>query len=254
MTLLNRILVSTSHKRPVPGLEGMKRCGPGVIVGATLIAVVTALLLASHAHASGGPYVVDDADVIDRGTCQLESFYSRLGSGTDLAFVAPGCNVANVEWTLGLTRARLDGETDSGIELQAKALLRPVSSGGVGVAIAAGIGRGLSSGGRLSDGFVNLPVTWEPVDALRLHANLGSAYSRDDRRHTTTYGVGFDWTLSERLNLLGENFRDDRGASGYQLGLRPVLVPERLHLDVTWARALEGITGDWWTVGLVWAF
>ncbi len=226
----------------------------GVVFSGVLVAAVVFLLLVSPAHASGGPYIVDDADVVDRGTCQLESFYSRLGPDTDLALVAPGCNVANVEWSLGLTRARLDGSTDSGVEFQGKVLLRPIRTGGVGVAIAAGVGRGLSAGGRFTDAFVNLPVTWEPLEALRLHANLGTAYQRVDGRHTTTYGVGFDWALGERLNLLGENFRDDRGSSGYQLGLRPVLVPERLHLDVSWTRELEGIPGDWWTVGLVWAF
>jgi hypothetical protein len=254
MFKFNEIPPLQPTRRSTTSTSRFERGGRAVFVGAGLAAAVVGLLLASNAHASGGPYVVDDADVIGRGTCQLESFYSRLGSGTDLAFLAPGCNVANVEWTLGLTRARLDGETDSGVELQGKYLIRPISTGGVGLAVAAGIGRGLSSGGRLSNGFVNLPVTWEPVEALRLHANVGSAYSRDEGRYTTTYGVGFDWALGERLNLLGENFRDDRGSNGYQVGLRPVMVPGRLHLDVTWARELEGIASDWWTVGLVWAF
>ncbi len=189
---IHSVLVSTSRPFKAIRLEGLNRRFPGVIVSAMLTAVVTGLLFASHAHASGGPYIVDDADVIDRGTCQLESFYSRLGPGTGLAFVAPGCNVANVEWSLGLTRARLDGSTDSGVELQGKTLLRPISPGGVGVAIAVGVGRGLSAGGRFSDAFVNLPVTWEPLEALRVHANLGTAYERVDGRHTTTYGVGFD--------------------------------------------------------------
>lgn len=218
-----------------------------------LLAFLSLSLAAQSAQAAGGPYVVDDADVVDPGSCELEAFHARRGGDASVFSVAPVCTLAGVEWTLGLTRARIDGEREDGVELSAKRLLRPVETGGVGVALAAGIGRGLS-GGSLAEGFVNLPVTWEPVEALRLHLNLGTAYAREDRSWVATGGVGFDWTLTDRLNLLGEHFRDGDGLSGWQLGLRPALVEDRVFLDLTWARDIDDIDGDWWTVGVVVAF
>lgn len=240
--------VTDNPRRPRSG-RGFRR----LACVAALCAFILASLGMQVAQASGGPYVVDDADVVDAGSCALEAFHAWRGGEARVSSIAPVCRIAEVEWTLGLTRARIDAERADGVELSAKRLLRPVETGGVGVAIAAGVGRGLS-GGSLAEGFVNLPVTWEPVEALRLHLNLGTAHAREDRSWVATGGVGFDWTLTDRLNLLGEHFRDSDGLSGWQLGLRPALVEDRVFLDLTWARDIDDIDGDWWTVGVVVAF
>lgn len=210
-------------------------------------------LAAPAAHPSGGPYVVDDADVIDPGTCQMETWYARRSASSDQAALAPGCHFAGAEWSLFGLAARNDGERSRSIAVQGKWLLRPLHTGGPGVALVVG-GGAESRAGRLSELFAYLPLSLEPVDGLRLHANLGGLRDRDAAQWATTWGAGFDWSLLPRLHLLGERFGDDRGDRGWQLGLRPVLIEDALHLDLVLGRHIDGIRGDWWTLGAVWAF
>lgn len=205
------------------------------------------------AHASGGPYVVDDADVVAPGSCQVETWHARRGRDAEQTAVAPGCHFAGAEWSLFGLDARQDGERRRSVAVQGKWLLRAIEPGGLGVALVAG-GGAESRAGRLSEVFAYLPLSIEPTDSLRVHLNLGGLLDRDARQWTATWGLGFDWALASRLHVLGERFGDGTGDSGWQLGLRPVLIEGRLHLDLVHGRNVDGIRGRWWTLGAVWAF
>lgn len=207
-----------------------------------------ALLAPGVCLASGGPFAVDDAEIVER--CQLETGWLQRDADHRLAYFAPGCALTKVEWTLGLSRAAAGGEADNAIGLQAKAVLREADDR-PGLALAVGV-QGAASGWRAEAPFANLALSHDLGEALRVNANLGSARDRRARASSTTWGLGLDWQLAERAHLIGEVFGDDRShRPGSQLGLRWLIRPERLHLDAVLSDALDGQRGRWLGLGLV---
>lgn len=92
---------------------------------------MSAVLLPWAAHAAR-PFVTDDARIVDRGGCQIESYYKeqRTYQGSEFWFL-PACNPFGVELTVGGNR--IEGD-DSAI-LQAKFLLRALEANGWGSAL-----------------------------------------------------------------------------------------------------------------------
>lgn len=229
----------------------MGHCSKQVVSSSICLLGSWLILNSSVSLAAGGPYVVDDADVTERGQCHVEAWHSYQNSNNAISVVAPACNIGGIEWTLMGIRTTEAGEGDTTGALEAKYLAHPISPGGVGVAVTLGLGSGESLN-RAGEAYLNVPLSYQPVDELLLHLNLGSLYGREDSSWSSTWGLGFDWEFMPRLNLIGEHFGDDRGFSAWQLGLRPAVVEDSVFLDFTWGRNLEDISGDWFTVGVVW--
>lgn len=216
-----------------------------------ILAFASGLLLPPSLLASGGPFAVDDAEIVDR--CQIESGWLRRDGNASLGYFAPSCTLADIEWTLRLSRLREDGEAGNAAGLQTKLVLREADLL-PGLALAAGVEGGTSSW-RAESLYAYLALSHDLAEFLRLNANLGHARERVARLSSTTYGIGFDWRLGERLHLIGERFGDDRGSRpGSQLGLRGILDPDRLHLDLVLGRNLEDLAGTWFGAGLVFEF
>jgi hypothetical protein len=157
--------------------------------------------------------------------------------------------------------------------LQAKAPLRAPGPGRPGVGLVAGLGFGPLSqvlGRGAAGAFAYVPATLPLADErLTLHVNLGWAFERDEHEHggvlheeahhAFTWAARGDVVLplalagAERLTVIAEAFGEDRWRPEYQVGVRVVLLPDRLHGDVSWGgHTGRGHRGAGWAVGLAW--
>jgi len=202
------------------------------------------------ALAAGGPYVVEDAEVIETGSCEVEAWYARAGRHDWQTTLAPACNfLGDTEIGADLIRAREAGDRSSSLTFHGKTVLSDAGPDGVMAGLMAGIGYNMSDD-RFDGIFALVPLSFDPSDDLRLNLNLGWEYERgDNTRHYLTWGTGFDWEVHHQVSMIGEIFGRHRGKPGAQIGLRPELIEDRLHLDIVYGRNLTGERDNWLTVG-----
>jgi len=214
--------------------------------GIALAAICCAPMIA---QAAGGHYVVDDAELVGAGQCELEVWFSRFDSNTDALMIMPACNPGgNLELGLGVGRADPGGETF--VELAAKTLVQPVGE--------TGWGWGIAGAAHFSDGLSELeaieayiPVTRELNDQLLMHVNVGVAHERngDD---LAIWGLGFDYSVLNGVNLIAETYGSHQGGTELQTGLR-FGVGEG-HVDVSYGQTVSNSDDNWATVGFAWMF
>jgi hypothetical protein len=242
----------------------------------------TALVLGSGAATSlhAQQFVVDDAAVVDAGACQLEAWHGGTAS-----WILPACQpFRNLELTAGLgLHAGGEGGRDPEYVLQAKYLIRGWGPRQLGIGVVAGIGADpftQVSGRRLQGVYAYVPATYAlPLagsdERLVLHANLGGVLefdAHDDDAHGhaghghdhdgggahahLTWGARADLLLpvaADRFTLIGELFGEDRLLPEFQVGLRGVVVPERLMVDISYGgHTQRGLAGAGWVVGVAW--
>ncbi len=230
--------------------------------------VAAGLFLApGSAHAAGGAFAVDDAEVDEPGKCAVEAWTSFATNRDWAATVAPSCVVnlgVPVEFTAQAQRTRSDDAWGTGGGLSAKVNLIPVEGRPFGLALSAGNNWDLTSGGH-SDSFVNVPVTIQLHESFRINVNGGWQYDATTRINYLTWGAGFVWNLAKPLALIGEFYGqsgklppvgDDEAPAPNslrqprtQLGLR--LTPkDNIDLDLIWGRNLTGENAHWLTLGV----
>ena len=189
----------------------------------TLAFHLTTLFLSLTCHAAR-PFVTDDARVVDKGGCQIETFYKeqQTYSGTEFWFL-PACNPFGLELTVGGNRI----EGDDSLILQAKVLLKPLEPNGMGFAISGGFYAGQP--------YVNTIGSFSFLDDRAvIHANLGAI--RDDKADLLrgTYGLGLEaLLLAPRVYGILETYgiKDEKPTLHY--GLRFWIVPNRFQIDAT---------------------
>ena len=208
------------------------------------------LALASSGAPAARPFVTDDARIVDRGGCQIESFVKRDNSGRGEFWFLPACNpLGRVELTAGGLRERSASETDSVSILQAKTLLKPLEMNGAGFALTLGALRRNSSAG---------PAYWSPFlnaiasrsfaeDRWVLHANAGVLDERSGHRALHTWGVGAEIALTGQLYAILETYGQELEPQSRQLGVRYWIIPNRFQVDSTlgWQHA-----ASWLSVGV----
>jgi hypothetical protein len=241
-------------------------------------ALVAVALLASGGAFAARPLVTDDARVVDPGGYQIETFakVQRGVNATEFWFV-PAANFGGaldrVEFTLGGNRIWSREEGDSNLlYFQAKTLLKPLETNGVGFALTAGVAR-LDPGTPLeivetpfgtvtTQGDASTSVHYDPYlnaiasvslldDALVIHFNAGA--TRDTSNNTTVgnWGVGTEIALGERFFGIAETYGISDQKPAYQVGLRYWAIPARLQIDGTygWQHASPANL-TWISVGL----
>ena len=186
------------------------------------------------------PLATEDADVLDRGECEWESYAARESvSGAPSARTLStqiGCGVgAMPQAALAYGRSRFDGETTPGWALVGKTALLPREGGGLGLTLAWGLGwqRMPGSSWRHEDSALNLVATRTFADRFTAHANLGWSRSESERRNTTTWNTALEWSATDRLDLMGEVYGDDRARPWLGVGAR-YAISERLTVDASW--------------------
>lgn len=205
--------------------------------------LVLGMALGASAAWAGGHYDVDDADTLDAGHCQYEGWGGRGPQGSP-AFQHLGlaCRIGVAELGLNADRSASPDARVWGPALKWRWLgdaEQPLRS-----AVAFSAGRNERTGGKPSRQLL-FPLTWQPLNSLMLHANLGADWAGGAAR-TARRGLAAEWAVDEKVSLVLERNRAS-GAWTSRGGLRFTLTPA-LTLDLSAARARPG--GSIYTVGL----
>jgi hypothetical protein len=192
----------------------------------TLAFHLTAFFLSFTGHSAHAarPFNTDDARVVDPGGCQVETFYKKQEtySGAEFWFL-PACNPGNVELTLGGNRI----EGDNSLILQAKVLMKPLQTNGIGFAGSMGVFGG--------DPYVNGIMSISFLDDRAVvHANLGMIQDNEANTTRGTWGLGLEALLfAPRLYGILESYGERGDKPTLHYGVRFWVVPNRFQIDAT---------------------
>ena len=210
-------------------------------------ALAAGLLASGTAYGAGGHHGVDDAAILEPGTCELEGWFTRAGAGERLLHAGLGCRVGPVELGAAAERARDPAGHATGYGLQVK-WAKEVSPG-----LSAGVS--LSSGWqahvrpRYQGSTVSGLVTWSARENLALHANLGRDLlhgAPDEKR----YGAAVEWLPATGWSLMAERYFES-ATHFVRAGVRWA-VAENVTLDLSRAHSLRGAGSSNWTFGATW--
>ena len=156
--------------------------------------LLAALLIAAPATQAARPFVTDDARVVDKGGCQVETFVKRQRRFDESEFgFLPACNPWGAELTVGHLRVDSTPSGDSRTTiLQGKMLLKELESNGAGFALSLGV----LAGSATSPYFNAIGSFSFADDRVVLHANLGGVRDRVAKLSRGTWGMGAEVLLA----------------------------------------------------------
>ena len=200
------------------------------------------LALASATALAARPMIIDDARIVDTKACQVESWRRFNSISNPETWAVPACApIENLEisWGGAKSHAHEGPNHLTGTLLQGKAIVRELTPNGFGWGVALG-----QTQNRLPNNsttfYLNLPATWSiSADTALLHANLGLARDRRDRRGYATWGVGVEVQSWPSVQLIGEIYGEGSSRPSGQGGLRLWLVPNRVQIDATYGRRFQ---------------
>jgi len=159
-----------------------------------------------------------------------------------------------VEVSLQNVRSRSDGEWSTTLAPKAKTNIVPTGIGRAGFSFYAG-GSLDAMTGDTPTAFAVVPVTYRLSETMRINLNAGWLWDRTVDRHYLTYGLGFDWKLTETLQWTIETF-GLAGASDVASVVRPRFQTgvryrpnEIFSVDVIYGRNISGENANWITIG-----
>ena len=165
------------------------------------------------------PFVTDDARVVDKDHCQVETFYKtqRTYDGSEFWWL-PACNPSFLEITVGANRIEDQG---NGI-LQAKYLFKELQPNGYGLALSVGSFSGQAYANAIASvSFLD--------DRAVVHTNLGR-FHEDGK----TWGLGLEALLAPpRVYGILETFGQRGEAPTWHYGIRFWVIPNRFQVDAT---------------------
>lgn len=213
-----------------------------------------ALLPATATH---GAFYVDDFEVGEVGSCNLDNWVSFASNKDFMAVTSPSCVVrlgVPVEIGAEVQRSRAnDGWTSSG-GVSGKVTLLPMTNG-IGIGLSGQANWNLLSGAS-TGGNINVPVSFDVGHHVRLNVNGGWLYDAPTKFNYATWGAGFEWNVKETVALIGEVFGQagPRGETNsitlprMQAGIRVTPVPN-LDLSLIYGRNINGENAHWLTLG-----
>lgn len=219
--------------------------------------LLAALLGLSLPALAGRPLNTEDANSLDDGACQLESWANRTRSNTTEAFFVPACGLFGLEAQFGSAWAHEAGETKlAGPFFQVKHAFRKVDDGAWGIGLVAGMARDRTREVKndWGDPYFIVPFSFgigEDKDTRWLvHLNIGTTRNREEARNLTLWGVAAEKPVTERLTLVGEAFGENAGKPFYRVGGRFTVIPDHLDIDLTYVDRPGGERGDrLWSLG-----
>jgi hypothetical protein len=225
----------------------------------TILILAGAMTLAPFtlpaAHASGGPYAVDDAGIATPGMRKLESWISFADNGDFISVVSPGITfeaLPRIEFELTFERDSRDGDWGTTVAPAVKIALLDADEEGVGVALSMGSGHaGIQR--RADTLYAVVPVTVPVTERFNLHLNGGVERDQDEGVTELVWGLAGQYAF-DRLELIGEVFGGETGSPGFQTGVRPFLFDTDVALEFAYGNNLDGDRAHWLTVGLSFEF
>jgi hypothetical protein len=223
-------------------------------VAAALIAA-----LCGTAHA-GRPLATEDADVLERGACELEGYAARLSVAASPAVRGAtaqlGCGFGwNSQAALAHGRERSDGASTSGWGLSGKTAIVERDAGRTGFTLAWGLAaqREPDASMKHETSFLTLVATREWRDGWLSHANLGWVRSESASTNTTTWNLAVEKPVGHGLDLMAELYGDDRDKPWLGTGVR-WSATERFSVNASWSVQNGSQRPKLWTLGFKLAF
>lgn len=208
------------------------------------------VLLAAEFASAGEPLVTDDASILEKGVCQIESWHRWSTGGGHEGWLLPACSVnEHLELAVGGARYRYpEVGGHSLLLLQAKAVFWRAQDErwSIGAVAAAQRDGGHESRGKAFHQASALGLlSFNALDdALRVHVNGGVAYDR--AAYTTgVWGTAVEYDLRDDWTAMGEIYRDEPGRAKFQLGVRYTMVTDRVELFLSGGDRFGG-GGDGW--------
>ena len=222
--------------------------------------LLLALAMPRPALAANGATAVDDTDIDPVGACKVDSWASFASNRDRIFNASPGCvfNVGTpLDVTAGFQRVRSGDEWGTTAAIKFRAFRIPAEGGKISMLFSAGGSYDVTSG-EWATTLVNIPVTFQALENVKLNVNGGWFYDHVDRLHWGTWGASVDWNINERWSVIGEVF----GQFGHSIVDQPRLTDPRAQLvlrykpnenvdfDVVYGRNITGENSNWITVGL----
>jgi hypothetical protein len=204
---------------------------------------------APPAYAAGGHHAVDDATILDPGTCQFEVWIDHAAGGRGtLLHAGPGCRVGPVELSLNIDHFHADGVgAVSAVGPQLKWVREIVPALSAGIVVSAAV-RDRSP--NVVGSSVVVPLTWEAGESVRIHVNAGRDFLHD-AANLSRSGAAVEWTAAPDWSLMAERFREV-GLDFWRAGIR-YSPCSGLSIDLSRAEGLAGAPSRW-ALGLNFAF
>ncbi|WP_304419486.1 hypothetical protein [uncultured Helicobacter sp.] len=215
------------------------------------------LLFAYAALYAARPMITDDARVVDRHSCQLETWGIYDGKIGEY-YVIPGCNLfLDIEISMGAMMSNLPAnQAKESVRAQqfifsAKRVFSDLETQGYSYGIALGNAYNFLYSKYSNDYYLYIPASMVFFDnKLLLHSNLGyKLQRRNDEPHIFYAGLGLEQQITQRLWLLGEALYERFEKTKFQVGVRIWLLQDKIQLDSTYGNAFSG-GGSWVSVGL----
>ncbi|MCX2716613.1 hypothetical protein OQH61_02560 [Helicobacter sp. MIT 21-1697] len=225
----------------------------------SLFRICFILLISSITMYGARPMINDDARVVDRHSCQLETWGLYNGDIAEY-WIVPGCNLfldmeislggmmSNAPIQQGLADERFGGRQ---LVTGVKKIFKDVESDGYSFGLALGNVYNFKRSKYRNEYYIYAPISAAFFDnTLLLHSNIGYKLKRDNGdRQIYNVGLGLEQEVSQRLWILGEFFYERFDTLKYQLGLRIWLIQDRIQLDGTYGNAFSG-RESWVSLGL----
>jgi hypothetical protein len=206
-------------------------------------------LWTANALAAGGHFTVDDAAILDVGTCLVETWWERVDQGGSLLHLGPACRVGPLEIGVNADRVQARGAAPhTPVSAQAKwaaAIDERVSVGLAGLVASQG------SAPRYVGASVVAPLTLRVADALLLNVNVGRDWLRDVPSRWRA-GASLEWQATPAWTIVGERFRQF-GGDFVRLGVR-WQPSDSLAFDLSRAGGGDDNRVRTWAIGANWTF
>jgi hypothetical protein len=211
--------------------------------------VVVAGIWAPNGHAAGGHFAVDDAAILEAGTCLVETWWERADHAGSLMHLGPACRVGPVELALNADRIQpRDRAAQTPVGPQIKWAVPIADRVSVGlVTLIAWQG----SSPRYAGATWYAPLTLRLADALLLNVNVGQDWLRDLPSRGRA-GASLEWQAAPEWTIIGERFRQ-YGADFARLGAR-WQQSSSIGFDLSRARGVGSTSGGTWTLAATWTF
>lgn len=226
---------------------------------ASLFAALAALTLCGAAQAAR-PLATEDADVLERGDCEVEGVIAQskpAGQPSTRGWTALGtCGVgANTQLILAYNRSRTDDASLSGLLLGGKTAILTREGEGLGFTLAYGLVSAKAENGSMEHEltYLNAVATRELARGWTGHANLGWVRSESASASSTTWNLALEHALGNGVDLAAEVYGDDRAKPWIGVGARWA-VSDKLSLNANWATQRETPRVNAWSIGFKLAF
>jgi len=188
------------------------------------------LSFVSTSAANGGPWVVDDAGIVDLDTLQIESWFSYISSRKRLANVTPAYQIApSLELSVPFEIYWDNSQELISAGIEAKYVFYEFES----YAVSAVVGTGNSiSNAQLDEIYGYIPFTFSVLENISSNINLGWVHDYREGDNYLSWGASASYELVSHRFIIGEIFGLHSGKAGWQSGLRWELIDSSAVLDL----------------------